>query len=124
MSQQKSIIMSDFQYIPKKEVFPRGEKFSFSESISYSDGSIVSKILLRNDRGNVTLFSFDQGELLSEHTAPYDALVQIFDGKAEVVIEGKSYTLETGESILMPANIPHAVNAVERFKMLLTMIKG
>lgn len=118
--------MSNFQYSPEKENkgFPKGVKFSFNDSVNYSDGSIVSKILLRNEKGNVTLFAFDQGEFLSEHTAPYDALVQIFDGKAEVVIDGVSNLLVAGESIIMPANIPHSLMATEQFKMLLTMIKG
>ncbi|HJV76892.1 MAG TPA: cupin domain-containing protein, partial [Paludibacter sp.] len=86
--------------------------------------SIVSKILLRNDKGNVTLFAFDQGEMLSEHTAPFDAILQVLDGKGEVTIDGNKNTLVAGESIIMPANIPHAVAALEKFKMLLIMIKG
>lgn len=116
--------MSQFKFNPPKEHFPKGEKFSFTNSVEYADGSIVSKILMRNERGNVTLFAFDQGEFLSEHTAPYDALVQVLDGTAEVVINGEVSRLVAGESILMPANIPHALNAIEKFKMLLTMIKG
>jgi quercetin dioxygenase-like cupin family protein len=118
--------MNDFKFAPKQvnNNFPTGEKFSFTESISYVDNSVVSKILLRNDKGNVTLFSFDKNEFLSEHTAPFDAIVQVIDGVAEVVINGKNTILHTGESIIMPANIPHAVNAIEKFKMLLIMIKG
>lgn len=118
--------MATFQYAPKKENkgFPKGETFSFNDSVSYAEGSIVSKILLRNDKGNITMFSFDQGESLSEHTAPFDALVQIFDGEAEITIAGEPHPVKTGESILMPANIPHAVMATTRMKMLLTMIKG
>jgi len=118
--------MSEYKFNPNSgsKGFPKGEKFSFSESVAYADGSIVSKILLRNEKGNVTLFAFDQGEVLSEHTAPYDAIVQVIDGKSEVVIDGKSHVLVAGESIIMPANIPHALTAVERFKMLLIMIKG
>jgi len=117
--------MSDFKYQSKKEnvAFPTAEKFSMTEKVSYAEGSVVSKIIIRNDRGNVTLFAFDKGEFLSEHTAPYDAIIQVIDGKGEVVINGKSFELNCGESIIMPANIPHAVNAVEMFKMLLTMIK-
>jgi quercetin dioxygenase-like cupin family protein len=79
---------------------------------------------LRNDKGNVTLFAFDQGEMLSEHTAPYDAILQVLDGKTEVTINGNKNVLVNGESIIMPANIPHAVTALEKFKMLLIMIKG
>jgi quercetin dioxygenase-like cupin family protein len=118
--------MSTFKYNSEKKTstFPKGETFSFNKTTEYSDGSIVSKILIRNDKGNVTMFAFDKGESLSEHTTPYDALVQIFDGEAEIVIDGVSHKVATGESILMPANIPHAVLATERMKMLLTMIKG
>lgn len=108
----------------EKKEFPKAEKFSFTDSVSYAEGSIVSKILLRNDKGNVTLFAFDQGEMLSEHTAPFDAIVQVLDGKTEVTIDSKKNILATGESIIMPANIPHAVAALEKFKMLLIMIKG
>ena len=110
--------------IMEKREFPKAEKFNFADSVPYADGSIVSKILLRNDKGNVTLFAFDQGEMLSEHTAPFDAILQVLDGKTEVTIDGKKNILLTGESIIMPANIPHAVTALEKFKMLLIMIKG
>ncbi|MDX9747204.1 MAG: cupin domain-containing protein [Paludibacter sp.] len=118
--------MATFQYSPsnEKKGFPKGETFSFTNSVAYAEGSIVSKILLRNDKGNITMFSFDEGESLSEHTAPFDALVHIFDGEAEIIIDGVSHRVQTGESILMPANIPHAVKANVRMKMLLTMIKG
>lgn len=117
--------MSDFKFAPKveKKNFPVSEKFSMTEKVQYADGSVVSKIIIRNERGNVTLFAFDEGEFLSEHTAPYDAIVQILDGRGQVVIDGVEFDLETGESIIMPANIRHSVHAPERFKMLLTMIK-
>jgi quercetin dioxygenase-like cupin family protein len=108
----------------EKKEFPKAEKFSFIDSVTYADDSIVSKILLRNDKGNVTLFAFDKGEMLSEHTAPFDAIVQVLDGSVEVEIDHKPHILVTGESIIMPANIPHAVTALEKFKMLLIMIKG
>ena len=111
-------------YIMEKKEFPKAEKFSFADSVAYAEGSIVSKILLRNDKGNVTLFAFDQGEMLSEHTAPFDAILQVLDGKTEVTIDGIKHILETGESIIMPAGITHAVTALEKFKMLLIMIKG
>ncbi|MDD3078948.1 MAG: cupin domain-containing protein [Paludibacter sp.] len=94
-----------------------------SEKVQYAEGSVVSKIIIRNDHGNVTLFSFDKGEFLSEHTAPFDAIVQVLEGVGEVVIAGNTFVLKTGDSIIMPANVPHAVNATEKFKMLLTMIK-
>jgi len=96
---------------------------NFSELVEYSENGIISKRILEKKTGNVTLFSFDKEQKLSEHTAPFDALIQVLEGKAEIIIGGKSYTLKSGESVIMPANISHAVNAVEKFKMLLTMIK-
>ena len=108
----------------EKKEFPKAEKFSFTDSVTYADGSIVSKILLRNEKGNITLFAFDKGEMLSEHTAPFDAIVQLLDGTAEVMIDNKPNILVTGESIIIPANITHALTAIERFKMMLIMIKG
>jgi quercetin dioxygenase-like cupin family protein len=94
-----------------------------TELLQYQDGSIVSRVLLKNKGGTVTLFAFDQGEGLSEHTAPFDALVLVVDGEAEVEIAGKAYSVRTGETITLPADIPHAVRAATRFKMLLTMIR-
>jgi len=108
----------------EKQEFSKAKKFSLAESITYADGAIVSKVLLKNDQGNLTLFAFDKGEMLSEHTAPFDAMVQLLDGKAEIIIDKKSHILVFGESIIMPANVTHALTAVEKFKMLLTMIKG
>src|SRR5664280_2123814 len=104
--------------------FERAKVFSFRESIDYSDGGIISKTVLKKETGNISLFSFDKGEALSEHTAPFDAMITVVDGKGEVVIGGKSFILASGQSIIMPANITHAVNAVEKFKMVLTMIKS
>lgn len=98
--------------------------YSVEDAIKYAEGSVISKIIIRKDTGNITLFSFDKDQFLSEHTAPFDAMVQVLDGKAEIVIGGKSYMLKPGEFIIMPANIPHVVKAVECFKMLLVMIKG
>jgi len=95
-----------------------------SELVSYQDGSIVSKEIIKGEKGTVTLFAFDKGQGLSEHTAPFDALVYNFDGKAEVTIEGKLHILGTGEIIIMPANKPHALKAIERFKMLLVMVRS
>jgi quercetin dioxygenase-like cupin family protein len=117
--------MTDFKLAPKMEnkAFPTAEKFSMTDKVAYAEGSVVSKIIIRNDKGNVTLFAFDKGEFLSEHTAPFDAIVQVLDGKGEVVIDGKVFQLNVGESIIMPANVRHAVVAIEQFKMLLTMIK-
>jgi quercetin dioxygenase-like cupin family protein len=104
--------------------FEKAKVFSFNNSVEYASGGILSKTVLKKETGNISLFSFAKGEALSEHTAPFDAMIQVVDGKAEIVIGGKSFLLESGESIIMPANIPHAVKAVERFKMVLTMIKS
>jgi len=103
------------------------EKTSFlaeMKFMDYQEGSVVSRMLLNKKIGTVTLFSFDKGEGLSEHTAPFDALVYVFDGKAEIMISQKSYILEKGQMITMPANEPHALNALERFKMMLIMVKA
>jgi len=92
--------------------------------LDYQEGSVVSRMLMNKKIGTVTMFSFDKGEGLSEHTAPFDALVYIFDGKAEIIISKKSYILEKGQMIILPANEPHALNALGRFKMMLIMIKA
>ena len=104
--------------------FEKGSKFSFDNSIDYSDMAIVSKHVLKKEAGTISLFAFDKGEGLSEHSTPYDALVQIVDGRAEIIIDGQSNILDAGECIVMPANVPHALKAVKRFKMVLTMIKS
>jgi len=92
--------------------------------VDYQDGSVVSREIMKGKTGTVSLFSFDAGEGLSEHTAPFDALVFILDGKAEITISDKPMVLSKGEAVVMPANQPHALKAVERFKMLLIMIKS
>ncbi|MBK8882503.1 MAG: cupin domain-containing protein [Bacteroidales bacterium] len=104
--------------------FEKSKVFSFKDSIEYSDGGIVSKTVLKKPTGNISLFSFAKGEALSEHTAPFDALIQVVDGKGEIIIGGKSFFLTAGESIIMPASISHAVKAEENFKMVLTMIRS
>ena len=104
--------------------FEKSKVFTFNQSIDYSDGGIVSKTVLKKQTGNISLFSFDKGEALSEHTAPFDAMIQVVDGRGEIIIGGKSFFLETGQSIIMPANITHAVKAAEKFKMVLIMIKS
>jgi quercetin dioxygenase-like cupin family protein len=104
-------------------IFEPGKKFKFSETIEYSSGGIVSKKVIQKETGNVTLFAFDKEQKLSEHTAPFDAMVQILDGEAEIVIGGNPNHLKAGDSIIMPAGIPHAVNALAPFRMLLTMIR-
>lgn len=106
------------------EIFEKGKTLNFDKLIDYSSGGVVSKQVLKNEVGNITLFSFDQGQGLSEHTAPFDAVVQVLDGEVEIKIGGIPHLLKKGESIIMPANISHALYAKERFKMLLTMIKG
>ena len=106
-----------------KNEFNKSEVFSFADSVNYADGAVVSKTVLKKDTGNISLFAFDKGEELSEHTAKFDAIIQVLDGKAEIIIDKISFLLISGQTIIMPANIPHAVKAVEKFKMLLTMIK-
>lgn len=103
--------------------FPKGQKFNFIKEVEYSNGGIVSKNVLKRPTGNISLFAFDKGEGLSEHTAPFDAVVQVIEGKATIIIGGTPHQLVAGETIIMPANIPHALQAEERFKMVLTMIK-
>jgi len=92
--------------------------------VDYQKGSVVSRTILEKETGTVTLFAFDQGQGLSEHTAPYDALVYILDGEADITISGRTHQLSVGEMIIMPANEPHALKAVKRFKMELTMIRS
>lgn len=99
-------------------------KMKTSELVNYQTDAVVSKTLIARPTGTVTLFAFDQGQGLSEHTAPFDAMVSILDGEAEVIIAGQSHVLQAGEMIIMPAGEPHALNAVQKFKMLLTMIKS
>lgn len=104
--------------------FQKSVVFSFKTEIDYNVGAIVSKSVIKKSTGNVSLFAFDKGEGLSEHSAPFDAVVQVIDGQADIIIGGVSHVLNANETIIMPANVPHAVKAVERFKMVLTMIKG
>ena len=92
--------------------------------IDYQEGSVVSRTLIDKKAGTVTLFAFDEGQGLSEHTAPYDAMVQVLDGEVEVTIAGKPVLLKKGEMTIMPANKTHALSAKSKFKMLLTMIKS
>lgn len=92
--------------------------------IDYQEGAVVSRTLIDKEAGTVTLFAFDEGQGLSEHTAPYDAMVHVLDGEAKVAISGKAIIVKQGEMTIMPANQPHALYAVTRFKMLLTMIRS
>ncbi len=101
-----------------------GKTLKIAELIEYQEGAVVSREIIRKETGTVTIFAFDKGEGLSEHTAPFDAMVQLVDGKAEIIISGKSNIVGAGEMIIMPAGEPHALNALERFKMVLTMIRS
>jgi quercetin dioxygenase-like cupin family protein len=92
--------------------------------VNYQDGAVVSREIVKKPAGTVTVFAFDEGQGLSEHTAPFDALVQVLEGRVEITIVGQPHCLEGGELILMPANQPHALRAIQRFKMLLTMIRS
>ncbi len=103
---------------------PASEAVKLAELVDYGEGAVVSRTLAKNDAGTLTVFAFDEGQELSEHSAPFDALVQILDGDVELTIGGESVPATAGQAVLMPANIPHAVKATSRFKMLLTMIRG
>lgn len=100
-----------------------GQAQSLASLVSYAADSIVSKTILDKPTGTLTLFAFDQGQKLSEHTSPYDATVQVIDGRATVTIAGQDKDVAAGELIIMPAHVPHAVTAAQRFKMLLIMIR-
>jgi quercetin dioxygenase-like cupin family protein len=92
--------------------------------VNYQDGSVVSREIVKKPTGTVTVFAFDEGQGLSEHTAPFDALVQVLEGEVEITIAGKPHRMQGGEMILMPANQPHALKALKRYKMILTMIRS
>ena len=108
----------------EKSNTPKGKAFNLARHVDYAEGSVVSKTLIKKDIGNITLFAFDQGQGLSEHTAPFDAVVHILDGEAEIVIGGEPQIARAGEMLIMPANVSHALQAHVRFKMLLVMIRG
>ena len=107
-----------------REPITPGKKFNANESIAYAEGSVVSKTIIKKPTGTITLFSFDAGEGLSEHSSPHEALVQVLEGSVEITIGGEPSVVAEGECLILPANVPHALKAVERFKMLLTMIKS
>lgn len=92
--------------------------------IDYQSGSVVSKTIIKKGSGTITVFAFDKGEELSTHSASYDAMVQVLEGRVKIVINGKEYVLQKGEIIIMPANEPHSLEAITKFKFLLTMVKG
>ena len=101
-----------------------GNVVNTADLIAYQDGSVVSRTIAKKDSGTITVFAFDQGQGLSEHTAPFDALVHVLDGEVEITISGEPHRVSAGEMIVMPANEPHALSAVERFKMILVMLKS
>jgi len=107
-----------------KEENLAGQVLNMVGMVGYQTGSVVSRTVIDKPTGTLTLFSFDKGQGLSEHTAPFDALVYVLDGEAEVTISGQPRQVKTGEMVIMPANEPHALRAVRRFKMLLVMIKN
>jgi len=102
---------------------PKSEVLNLTGLVEYQAGAVISFQITKAESGNVTLFAFDEGQELSEHTAPFDALVYVLDGEVEIIISGKPSLLKVGQAIIMPADQPHAVKAVKKFKMLLTMIK-
>lgn len=102
----------------------KGKKFILKDVTNFQENGIVSSRILENSAGGITLFAFSEGQRLSEHSAPFDATVYLVEGSAEIVIGGVAHELKKGECIIMPANVPHAVNAVKDFKMMLIMIKG
>jgi quercetin dioxygenase-like cupin family protein len=113
----------------KEEAEPQAQEAgvqlsNLADLVAYQDDSVVSRILMKKAGGSVTAFAFDRGQSLSEHTTPYDALVCVVDGEVEISISGKPYKLNQGQLLVMPANEPHAVRAITRFKMLLTMLKS
>jgi quercetin dioxygenase-like cupin family protein len=103
---------------------PNAQTLPLAELVNYQNGAVVSRQILKREKGNITLFAFDEGQGLSEHTAPFEAVVQIVEGEAEITISGKPIRARAGEMVIMPANEPHALKAITRFKMLLTMIRA
>ncbi len=101
---------------------PPAQVQRMADLVRYQDGSVVSRMIVKKDSGSVTVFAFDAGQGLSEHTTPYDALVELLDGEADITIAGRTHLLKQGDMIVMPANQPHALKAVVRFKMVLTML--
>jgi len=102
----------------------KGATLNLNSLLEYQVGAVVSRTIIKKESGTVTLFAFDEGEGLSEHTAPFDALVQVTDGEAEISIAGQPHRVAAGEFIVMPANLPHSLKALTRYKMLLVMIKS
>jgi len=110
--------------MPKGKKVAKGKAVGLDSLVGYQDGAVVSRTVIDKPVGTVTMFSFDEGEGLSEHTAPYDAMVLVVDGEAEIKVAGKANAVKAGEMIILPAGRPHALRAVSRFKMLLVMIRA
>lgn len=108
----------------KTNEFEKAKAINLSSSVEYSEGGIVSKTVIKRETGNISVFSFDKGEGLTEHTSPFDAVLVGLDGKGEITIGGKQNVVEAGQLIIMPRNIPHSVYAAEKFKMMLVMIRS
>lgn len=102
----------------------RGKVLKLADLVAYQEGTVASRMIINNKAGSITIFSFDENEGLSEHTAPYDAVVTILDGECEVWVTGSTHHMKPGDTIIFPANAPHALSAITRFKMSLTMIRG
>jgi quercetin dioxygenase-like cupin family protein len=114
----------DFEGLTLNAGTEHSSVFSYADAVTYQAGAVVSKTIVKKDTGTITVFAFGKGQGLSEHSAPFDAVIQVVDGTAEVFINKKPFTVSTGQTIIMPANIPHAVQSVTDFKMVLTMIRG
>ncbi len=107
----------------KKRDELKGKVLQLKDLVNYNEGTVASRMIISRKAGNITIFSFDENEGLSEHTAPFDAVVTILDGECEVWVAGQTFTMKTGDSIIFPAKVPHALSAITKFKMSLTMIK-
>jgi len=107
----------------KKREELKGKVIQLKELVSYADGAVASRMIISRKAGNITIFSFDENEGLSEHTAPFDAMVTILEGECEVWVAGQTFQMKVGDTIIFPANVPHALSAITKFKMSLTMIK-
>jgi quercetin dioxygenase-like cupin family protein len=115
--------MSSQQSQGKREM-PAGEVVCLTELVNYQEGAVLSRTLVSRGAGTVTLFAFDEGQGLSEHTAPFDALAHLLEGNAEIIVSGKPLVTNAGEAVLMPAHQPHSLKALTKFKMLLTMVRS
>ena len=112
------------QKAQSKSEMPIAEAVRLTDLVTYQEGAVVSRTLVSRPTGTVTLFAFDEGQGLSEHTAPFDAMAHVLEGEAEIVVSGKPLRTTAGDAVLMPANKPHSLNALTKFKMLLTMIRS